>query len=104
MTLRRKLPQALGTALFKVLRQLDRLVGNGYSGMTPEEAVEDPYKGYKCFRKKSPVFRTHTNRWWYILGYEQVQTAFKDPRFSSDVRNNRFLTRIMRIAADGVPR
>ncbi|MBT6586663.1 MAG: cytochrome P450 [Gammaproteobacteria bacterium] len=103
MRLRRTLLQALGTASFKVLRQFDRLVGNGYSGMTPEEAVEDPYKEYKYFREKSPVLRTHTNRGWYVLGYEQVQAAFKDPRFSSDVRNNKFLTRMMRVAADGAP-
>ena len=36
-----------------------------------------------------------------MLGFKEVQAAFKDPRLSSDMRHNPFLVSLLRAAADG---
>jgi cytochrome P450 len=50
---------------------------------------------------KAPVVCSYANRGSMVLGFDEVQAAFKDPRFGSDMRENSFIVGILRGAADG---
>jgi cytochrome P450 len=86
-----------------VLRRLDRYINGSNTGRTVEQARLDPYTGYAMLRERGPVLRSFANRGWFVLGFDAVRDAFKDPRFSNDVRKNRFLVRVLSAASDGNP-
>lgn len=99
--MKKKLLQSLGRAAFFVLRRIDRYFGGAYSGMSPAEQLRDPHRAFRILRNKDRLLRTYTNRGWMVLGFEEVQTIFKDPRFGTDIRKNSFLSRMFRLGADG---
>lgn len=47
------------------------------------EFAEDPYDAYRVLRDEAPVFWHEGMQSWIISRYDDVQTAFKDPRFST---------------------
>ena len=57
------------------------------SGDVPDilsrEFAADPYSAYRVFRDEAPVFWHEGMRSWVVSRYSDVQTAFKDPRFST---------------------
>jgi cytochrome P450 len=52
-------------------------------------------------RERGPIIRTYASRGWFVVGFDAVQTVFKDPRFGADMRKNKFLVRVLRAGADG---
>ena len=99
--MKRRILQWLGQLALRALRTLDYYFTGSVSGIPQEEALKDPYRVYASYREHGRVIRTLANRGWMVLGFEEVQALFRDPRISSDLRKNRFLTRMMRLAADG---
>jgi cytochrome P450 len=99
--MKRRLLQWLGRTALATLRKLDYYFTGSVAGVPPEEALRDPYRVYGLYRQHGNVIRTLANRGWMVLGFEEVQALFRDPRVGSDLRKNRFLTRMMRLAADG---
>jgi cytochrome P450 len=91
-----------GVAL-AVLRLADRYISGSNMGRSLEEARRDPHTGYAHLRKLGPVVRTYASRGWLVVGWDAVKAASRDPRFGNDMRKNRFLSRVMRAAADGRP-
>lgn len=99
--MKRKLIQLLGRLAFLVLKQADRIFTGSVSGMSPEEEVRDPYTAFGIMRSRGRIQRSYMNRGWLVLGFEEAQTLFKDPRFSTDLRKNKFVTRMLRFASNG---
>src|SRR5439155_6324043 len=44
----------------------------------------DPYPVYAALRHEEPVHWSDRLRSWVLTGYDDVQTFFRDPRFSAD--------------------
>lgn len=100
--MKRRLIRRLGRVVLAVLRKLDYWFTGSVAGIAPDEALRDPYHVYSIYRESGSVIRSLANRGWLVLGFEEVQALFRDPRISSDVRKNRFLMRMMRLAANGM--
>ena len=101
MSIKSRLIQTTGPATLRLLRFVDRLVNGSHSGVDAADMRRDPYAEYKLLRLNGPVLRSYANRGWIILGFEQVQAVFKDSRFISDLRKNKFIVNVIRAAADG---
>lgn len=101
MSLKSKVLRNVGSMSVRVLQLIDILkAGPGrFPGKVHHR--KNPYTWYKTLREQSPIARSYANRGWLILGFNEVQAAFTDPRFSSDMRGNRFLQQVLRAAADG---
>jgi len=101
MSVKSTLLRKLGVASMNALNFVDLLkagIGN-YPGHA--QNLKNPSIWYRTLRESAPIVRTYANRGWLILGFEQVQAAFTDPRFSSDMRGNKFLVQLLRASADG---
>mgnify|MGYP006160439989 FL=1 len=93
--------QKLTQLLMSFLNWIDyRFTGSG-SGMSDKEAINDPYEHYRRIRANGKLLRTHRNRGWMALGFDETQALLLDNRFSADLRKNAFLSKIIRLAADG---
>ncbi len=103
MALRNQLFNRASVAALVVLRLLDRYVSGSNMGRTIEEARRDPHPGYRHLRQLGPVVRSYASRGWLVTQFEAVQAASRDPRFGNDMRKNRFLSTVLRAAADGRP-
>jgi pimeloyl-[acyl-carrier protein] synthase len=101
MTVKKALFRATGQLVLSVLNSIDTLSWG--QGPRPEtlENRKNPYLWLNKLRSKAPVVRSYATRGWMVLGFKEVQAAFKDPRLSSDMRNNPFLVSLLRAAADG---
>lgn len=97
----KKLLQTFAGALLAVLRQLDRVLYGSVSPLSQGEANRDPYRAYRNGLSHGRVLRSLSNRGWLVMGFEEVQALFLDSRFSSDVRTNKFISRLVRAAAKG---
>lgn len=98
MPLKARLIRTASAAAQRALRWSDRRF-NGLD--TTFSDHQDPYGGLNRARANGPVLRSFANRGWVVLGFEEVQSAFKDTRFGSDLRKNKFLSTLIRAAADG---
>ncbi len=49
-----------------------------------DEAVQDPHAVYRALREHAPVTWLPEHRAWFVATYDEVQSAFRDPRLSSD--------------------
>ena len=99
--MKKKIIQFVGRVMLFVLRQVDRVFTGSVTALSVEEENRDPYKYWGILRTRGSILRSYTNRGWVVLGFEEAQALFKDSRFGSDIRKNKFLSRMMRIAADG---
>ena len=101
MSLKKTLLRALGQLALRLLTTIDTI---SY-GRGPRPGVlenrNNPYLWLNRLRSKAPVVRSFATRGWLVLGFKEVQAAFKDPRLSSDMRHNPFLVSLLRAAADG---
>ncbi len=100
MSIANRLFQAFSSAGLRILRFADRHFNGSSLGIDPAQARQDPYSGYRTLRSHGGVLRSFANRGWMILGYEEVQSVFKDPRFGSDLRKSKFLSRALRAASN----
>lgn len=78
---------------------LDRLVTGSLirrAGFT-----DDPYPEYARIRDRGPVVRSFTAGGWFVLSFDAVSDAMKDPRFGVDLRKSPFVRRIMDRASQG---
>ena len=103
MSLKARSIQLVGNSVVAALKTVDRYVNGSNSGFGEELLRQDPYAGYRYLLDTGPVVRFYAARGWFVVGFEQVQAAFKDPRFGNDMRKNKFLVRLMRGAAGGKP-
>jgi cytochrome P450 len=95
--------QLSSRAALAVLRRMDIHISGSNAGRPIEVARLDPYTGFAILRKRGPVLRSYASRGWVAVGFDAVKDAFKDPRFSNDVRKNRFLVRVLSAAGGGNP-
>ena len=81
---------AVDRALFKVYQVsvglLDRWVTG--SRVRRDGFTNDPYPEYARIRAKGPIVRSYSVGGWFVLGYEAVTDAMKDPRFGVDPRKS----------------
>ena len=84
-----------------VLRSIDRIFNGSVSPLSADESGGNPYEGYRIGRKRGAILRSFSNRGWLVFGFEEAQALFKDTRFSSDVRTNKFLSGVIRAASNG---
>jgi cytochrome P450 len=78
---------------------LDRLITGSHvrrAGFT-----DNPYPEYTRIRQSGPVVRSHSSGGWFVLGYDAVQDAMKDPRFGVDPRKSPFVNRMIRRISKG---
>ncbi len=101
MALRNQLFNKASVAALVVLRLMDRYISGSNMGRTIEEARRNPHPGYRHLRKLGPVVRSYASRGWLVTQFDAVQAASRDPRFGNDMRKNRFLSTVLRAAADG---
>jgi len=99
--MKKKLIQMVAGATMGVLRSIDRIFFGSVSPLSEAGLAGDPYEGYRIGRERGAILRSYSNRGWLVLGFEEAQMLFKDTRFSSDVRTNKFLSGIIRAASDG---
>ena len=97
----KKMLQGIAGAGLSVLQQLDRVLYGSISPLAIGDGNRDPYAAYRSCLKRGPVLRTLSNRGWMVLGFEETQALFLDSRFSSDMRTNKFISRLVRAAAGG---
>ena len=101
MTVKKTLFRAAAQVALHVLNTINVISYGQGAHPGKEENCKNPYTWLKNLHSKAPVLRSYANRGWIVLGYDEVQAVFKDPRFSSDMRNNQFIVSILRAAADG---
>lgn len=101
--MKKELLQGAGQAIMSMLTWADDVFSGSVSGLTAEEIRNDPYRDFGILRSRGNVLRTLRNRGWLVLGFDEVQAVFKDPRFGADMRKNRFVVNMLRLAADGKP-
>lgn len=99
--MKRRLLQIMGQAALAILRKVDHYVAGSQSGFTFEEEVEDPYRAFKVLRDRGGILRSYSQRGWMVLGFEEAQALFRDQRFGSDIRKNKFVSRVLRLASGG---
>ncbi len=100
MPLKRRILQRLGLLALSVLGLVDRFFGSTYTGIGSEQSLRDPYAGLKILRERGSILRTYSFSGWIVLGFDEVQSVFKDTRFSTDMRKNRFIARLMRAGSE----
>ena len=100
MSLKRRILQRLGLFALSVLALVDRFFGSTYTGIDVEQARADPYTGLKILRERGPILRSYMYRGWIVLGFDEVQEVFKDKRFSTDMRKNSFISRLLRAGSE----
>ena len=103
MSLKNRLFRTASSAALAVLRLADRYISRSNMGRSIEQARRDPHTGYAYLRSLGPVVRNYASRGWLVVGWDAVKAASRDPRFGNDMRKNRFLSRVLRAAADGKP-
>ncbi len=97
-----KFLQKIGGAVLSILETVDRYVYGSISPMSQGEVAKDPYTAYRIGREKGgTMLRSLSMRGWLALGFEEAQATFLDPRFSSDVRTNKFVSGVVRTIAAG---
>jgi pimeloyl-[acyl-carrier protein] synthase len=101
MTVKKTLFRGAAQVALHILNTIDVISYGQGAHPGKKENCKNPYPWLKKLRSKAPVLRSYANRGWIVLGFDEVQAAFKDPRFSSDMRNNQFIVSILRAAADG---
>lgn len=101
MPLKTRIFQFVSKNVLVILRTLDHHVHGSDSGRSVDEVRQDPYLGFRLAREHGPVLRSYANRGWIVVGFEAAQAIFKDPRFGSDMRRNRWLVKLLRTGANG---
>jgi pimeloyl-[acyl-carrier protein] synthase len=97
--MKRGILKVLAQALLYGLRLADRFITGSNSGIPLEEELRDPYSVYKILRERGSILRSYSNRGWLVLGFDEAQQLFRDPRFSNDTRKNKFLSNALRAAS-----
>ena len=103
MSLKNQIFNKASVAALSVLRLADIYISKSNMGRPLAVARRDPHPGYAHLRKQGPIVRSYASRGWLVVHFDAVQQASKDPRFGNDMRKNRFLTQVLRAAADGNP-
>jgi cytochrome P450 len=98
-----RIVRAAGAGTLHLFRWADRNLNGSDLGLNSSDNQQNPYAELNRIRTSGPVLRSFANRGWVILGFDEVQAAFKDTRFGSDLRQNKFLSTLIRATADGCP-
>ena len=100
MPLKRRILQRMGLFVLSFLGLIDRFFGSTHTGIDADVSRRDPYIGLKILRERGSILRTYRFSGWLVLGFDEVQSVFKDKRFSSDMRKNRFISRLLRAGSE----
>ncbi len=92
--------KAIGASLW-LLRRIDRL-RFGRRVRSDEAFRLSPYESYESLRAHGNIVRSYANQGWLVNGYEEVQQVLLDPRFSNDLRRNRFIFSLLKVASNGL--
>ncbi len=84
-----------------IARRLDYYLNKSVHSLTPPDRSTNPYPAANAIRERAPVIRSYMNGGWIITGYKEVTEILRDQRVTSDFTNNKFVTRIVRYAAEG---
>jgi pimeloyl-[acyl-carrier protein] synthase len=103
MSLNARMFNIVSKVALAVLGRADHYLNGSNSGRSAEQVRQDPYSGFQQARARGPVLRSYANRGWMVVGFEAAQACFKDQRFGSDMRRNKFLVRLLRAGANGRP-
>ena len=86
-----------------VLRRVDYHFGKSVVSLHSAEGSDDPYTNYNTLRERGPILRSYSYSGWIITGYKEVTELLHDPRVSNNIASNKFLARVVRFAAGGLP-
>ena len=86
-----------------VLRRVDYYFAKSVVNLHPVEGPTDPYTFFNTLRERGPILRSYSYAGWIVTGYKDVTELLRDPRVSNDLRGNKFLGRVLRFAAGGLP-
>lgn len=78
---------------------LDRIAGG--TRIKRDGFTNDPFPEYARIRSKGSVVRSYSSGGWFILGYDAVTDAMKDPRFGVDPRKSPFVHMLIRRISKG---
>ncbi len=84
------------------LRRFDRWRAGNPPARSDEDYRQNPYITYERLRSRGNVIRSYANQGWLVNGFEEVQQLLRDPRFSNDVRRNKFFHRLLKVASNGL--
>ena len=86
-----------------VLRRMDYYVTKSVVNLHPVEGSTGPYAAFNTLRERGPILRSYSYAGWIVTGYKDVTELLRDPRVSNDISGNKFLGRVLRFAAGGLP-
>ena len=86
-----------------VLRRMDYYVAKSVVNLHPPQGSVNPYAAFNTLRERGPILRSYSYAGWIASGYKEVTELLRDPRVSNDIRGNKFLGRVLRFAAGGLP-
>lgn len=84
------------------LRRFDRWRAGNPPVRSDEEYRLSPYETYERMRSRGSIIRSYANQGWLVSSFEEVQQLLRDPRFSSDIRRNKFIHRLLKVASNGL--
>jgi cytochrome P450 len=84
-----------------IARRLDYYFNKSVYTLAKADASTDPYLAANAIRERAPVIRSYMNNGWIITGYNEVTDILREPRITGDIASNKFVTRIVRFAAEG---
>lgn len=84
------------------LRRVDRWRAGNPPVRSDEQYRLSPYETYERLRSRGSVIRSYANQGWLVNGFEEAQQLLRDPRFSNDVRRNKFFHRLLKVASNGL--
>lgn len=84
------------------LRKFDRWRAGNPPVRSDEDYRQNPYVTYERLRSRGSVIRSYANQGWLVNGFEEAQQLLRDPRFSNDVRRNKFFHRLLKVASNGL--
>ncbi len=86
-----------------VLRRIDGKLLGSSALRSASEFRADPYPSWARIRHRGPVLRSLANRGWLVIGYREAQQVLRSPDFSNDLRQGRFISRLLRASTGGEP-
>jgi len=97
-----KLMSRATQAALWTMRRYDYHINGSLIRLNNPDHYNNPYPTYNALRERGRIMRSAANRGWIITGYNEVTELLRDPRISSDVRKNVFVSRLLKFASSGI--
>lgn len=99
--MKKQLAQTISDLIMSTLHWVDYHFTGSAANMAPQASINDPFTYYNQIRENGKFLRSLRNRGWMALGFDEAQAVLKDRRLGADLRKNAFLTKMIRMAANG---